>query len=64
MRINSSDQTTLEQIGIFEGMKIHLQDEVKVNKRSKFNGNYFDTVSSFTSASSSANQAVVISSNT
>lgn len=55
MRINCADVTTLEEAGIMEGMKVHLQDEIQINKRSKFTNNYFlgDSLSSLPSPTSS-----------
>lgn len=48
MRINCSDETTLDAAGILEGMKVHLQDEVQISKRSKFTHNYFSGDNPFT----------------
>ena len=41
MRVNVTEDTTLEEAGIIEGMKIHLQDEIKISKKSKFTTHYF-----------------------
>ena len=66
MRINCADVTTLEEAGILEGMKVHLQDEVQINKRSKFSNNYFHGDSQFSlqsSSSSSLNSSSLVISN-
>jgi hypothetical protein len=33
MRVIASDEATLESAGITDGMKVHLQDEIQINKR-------------------------------
>jgi hypothetical protein len=42
MRINLADEVTLDQAGIQEGMKIHLQDEIAISKKSKFASHHFN----------------------
>jgi len=53
MRIDSDEQTTLEQLGIGEGSKIHLQDQLAVNQKSNLGSQLLSESLSLPSGSSS-----------
>eukprot|EP00347_Sterkiella_histriomuscorum_P006016 403354389 len=52
------DKTTLEQAGISEGTKIHLQDQYQINQKSKFTSQFFGQGTTADIAQQNINQSI------